>query len=62
MPAGYDPDNADWRYLVIGPDGTVVGVSAEGGNDPRMTQCAACHAGAPRGQDRLFYVPPGRRR
>jgi hypothetical protein len=62
MPAGYDPANGDWRYLVIAPDGGVIGVSAADGPDPRMSQCAACHAAAPRGQDRLFYVPAEVRR
>lgn len=62
MPPGFDPANGDWRYLVIEPDGALIGVAAEPGADPRMAQCAACHAAAPKGQDRLFFVPRGVRR
>lgn len=62
MPAGFDPDNGDWRYLQIAPDGTLAGVTLDAGNDPQMNNCVACHAGAPEDQDRLFYVPPEIRR
>ncbi len=62
MEAGYDPANGDWRYIVIASDGRVSGVSLIDGGDPQMAQCAACHNAAPRGQGRLFYVPPVVRR
>lgn len=62
MPAGFDPENGDWRYLVVTPGGTMAGITGDDTIDPRMAQCAACHNAAPEGQDRLFDVPEEVRR
>ncbi len=36
MPAGYDPDHADWWYAVADPDGTVE-------RKGRLYGCIKCH-------------------
>ena len=60
--AGEIRANGDWRYLVIEPDGALIGVSEDTRADPRTQPCAACHNAAPAGQDRLYLVPEQFRR
>ena len=38
MPAGYDPDNGDWYYAVLEPDGKHAHTQG------RVPLCMACHA------------------
>lgn len=53
---GASPATADWRYLMIMPDGSTFGDSQV---DPeRMAFCHACHA-ARADDDYLFFVPEG---
>lgn len=54
LKAGADPATADWRYLMIMPDGSTFGDSRV---DPaKMAFCHACHA-ARADDDYLFFVP-----
>lgn len=54
MPAGFDPDNLDWRYMTILGNGEVEGLSSEDG--PGGTAyCGACHRRAK--VHHLFFVP-----
>jgi hypothetical protein len=48
------PKTADWRYVMIMPDGSTFGDS--GTNGGRMAFCHACHA-ARADDDYLFFVP-----
>jgi hypothetical protein len=48
------PETADWRYLMIMPDGSTFGDSRT--NGPRMAFCHSCHA-ARADDDYLFFVP-----
>jgi hypothetical protein len=48
------PETADWRYLMIMPDGSTFGDSRA--NGPRMAFCHSCHA-ARADDDYLFFVP-----
>lgn len=36
MPAGYDPDNGDWYYGVLGADGSVM-------KEGKIEMCSMCH-------------------
>jgi hypothetical protein len=59
MPPGFSPDTNDWRFVLIGPDGSTVGAT-KGPDDAKVRYCAECHATARR-QDFLLFVPPGLR-
>lgn len=48
------PETADWRYVMIMPDGSTFGDSRT--NGARMVFCHACHA-ARADDDYLFFVP-----
>lgn len=59
MAPGFDPDNLDWRYMTILPDGEIEGLSSEDG--PGGTAyCAACHQRARK--HHLFFLPERYRR
>lgn len=59
MPQGFSPDTNDWRFVLVGPDGRLVGAT-KGPDDAKVRYCAQCHATARR-QDFLLFVPPGLR-
>jgi hypothetical protein len=54
MPAGFNAESADWKYTLIGPDGSVMGVTKGPGNE-NVTFCAACHQAA--GRSQAFFLP-----
>ena len=56
MPAGFNPKSGDWRYTMIMPDGSLMGVNG-GAGSARMEFCVTCHAVVGRNQDHMFYVP-----
>ncbi len=56
MPPGFSPDQRDWRYTMIMPDGSLFGTT-NGENSVRVEYCAECHRGAGDEQDHLFFVP-----
>lgn len=57
MPAGFSSEARDWRYIMVLPDGSLFGDSAD---DPEgtMTFCVTCHQAAGDENDHLFFVPP----
>lgn len=55
MAAGFSPDDGDWRYMMIAPDGELVGLSG-GINAAKVAFCAACHRKAA-AQDYLYFLP-----
>jgi len=57
MPAGFSSDTGDWRYSMILPAGTVVGLTGGTGAE-RVGFCADCHARVGAAQDYLFFPPP----
>ncbi len=53
--AGTNPDTADWRYMVINPDGSLAGDTT--GDGPELVKyCHDCHIGMAE-MDYIFYVP-----
>jgi hypothetical protein len=61
MPAGFDPDGHDWRYTLVMPDGSLLGMTREDG-DEQVAFCRDCHAAAGADADFLFFVPEAFRR
>jgi hypothetical protein len=60
LAAGANPDTADWRYVMIMPDGSLFGDSA-GDTAAQVAYCHDCHA--QRAQDDfVFFVPEAFRR
>ncbi len=57
---GAAPDQGDWRYVMVMPDGSYFGDS-RGQNRAAMAFCNVCH-GAQSDRDRLLFVPEGYRR
>jgi hypothetical protein len=47
MPAGYDAEHGDWRYVVVAPEGGVL-------SDGKPEGCVLCHDDAP--HDRVFRI------
>ena len=55
LPAGKSPDTADWRYVMVIPDGSIFGDTV--GDEPELVEyCHACHE-AKADDDYVFYVP-----
>ena len=52
---GASPENADWRYVMIMPDGSILGDST-GENPDQVTFCHDCHK-AKADEDYLFFLP-----
>lgn len=61
MKAGFNAPSGDWRYTLIGPDGTVMG-ETKGKGSKGVEFCAECHAGVGDTQDHLFFMPEGVRK
>ncbi len=57
---GTAPDQGDWRYVMVMPDGSYFGDS-RGQNQAAMAFCHGCH-GAQSDRDGLLFVPEGYRR
>jgi hypothetical protein len=60
LPAGTNSATADWRYVMLLPDGSVLG-DTTGANPDSMTFCHACHLQA-KSSDYLFLLPDKLRR
>ncbi len=55
LAAGLSPKTADWRYLVVNPDGSLFGDTM--GEEPELVKyCHACHE-AMDSLDYVFFVP-----
>lgn len=55
LDAGVSPDTADWRYVVINPDGSLAGDTT--GDGPELVKyCHDCHISMA-DNDYVFYVP-----
>lgn len=55
MAPGFDADGNDWRYVLILPEGDIVGITGDVG-DEHVRFCRDCHRTAA-GTDFLFLVP-----
>ncbi len=55
MPDGFDPENGNWRYTMIMPNGKLFGTTGGQGSNA-VTFCAECHAQA-EDRDFLFELP-----
>ena len=56
MKAGFNTPSGNWRYTLIGPDGSVIGETG-GKGSKNVEFCAECHAGVGDTQDHLFFMP-----
>jgi len=56
MAPGFSPETNDWRFAMIGTDGSTIG-DTKGPDDAKAKFCAACHQSA-RQQDFMLFVPP----
>jgi hypothetical protein len=54
MASGFNSASADWKYTLIMPDGTVVGVTNGPGSES-VAFCHQCHQAA--GASQLFFLP-----
>ena len=55
LAAGQSPETADWRYVMVIPDGSVFGDTI--GEEPELVEyCHACHI-ARASRDYVFFVP-----
>jgi hypothetical protein len=55
LQSGSNPDTADWRYVMIIPDGSIYGDTT--GDEPELAEyCHACHQ-ARADDDYVFFVP-----
>lgn len=61
LPAGASPATADWRYVMILPDGSLFGDS-RGANADEVGFCHGCHRAVAGKQDHLFFIPKAYRR
>ena len=59
MPKGFNFVTGDWRYIVVQPDGAVLG-ETNGPGAKRVEYCIACHL-AVEHQDHLYFIPKNRR-
>jgi hypothetical protein len=55
LEAGANPATADWRYVMVSPEGAVIGDST-GANPRRVDFCHGCHRAMDE-NDYLFHVP-----
>ncbi len=55
LPAGTNPDTADWRYIMVMPDGSLFG-DTMGNRADAVAYCHVCHE-AVADRDYTFYVP-----
>lgn len=55
LAAGTSPETADWRYVMILPDGSIFGDS-RGDNAEKVAYCHTCHELVAK-DDYLFFVP-----
>lgn len=60
-PPGFNPASNDWLFMMIRPDGGLVGITRGRGSD-NVVFCAECHNKAPAGQDNLYLLPKKVRR
>lgn len=56
MEPGFNPEHGDWRYTEIMPDGSILG-ETKAENAQAVGFCATCHDAAPRGNDKLYFIP-----
>ena len=55
LPEGRSPETADWRYVMVIPDGSVFGDTI--GDEPELVEyCHVCHE-AVADDDYVFYIP-----
>lgn len=55
LPAGSSPDTADWRYIMVLPDGSLFG-DTMGDRSQSVAYCHDCHTGVAE-RDYTFFVP-----
>lgn len=55
LAAGASPDTADWRYVMIIPDGSLYG-DTQGDETEQVQYCHSCHKAKAK-QDFVFFIP-----
>jgi hypothetical protein len=56
MPTGFRSLAGTWRFMMLRPDGTIVGLTG-GVNENAVRFCAECHVKAGKDQDYLYFMP-----
>ncbi len=56
MEPGFASAGGNWRYLMLRPNGSLVGMTG-GGDAGKVRFCAECHKGAGTEHDFLFFMP-----
>lgn len=56
MPEGFASASGSWRYMMLRPDGALVGMTG-GTGDAKVLFCATCHKQAGPEHDYLFFMP-----
>ena len=56
MPAGFKSAAGTWRFMMLRPDGSSIGMTG-GAGARNVTFCAECHAKAGPEQDFLYFMP-----
>ncbi len=56
MEAGFASAGGNWRYLMLRPNGSLVGMTG-GAEASKVGFCADCHKGAGAEHDFLFFMP-----
>ena len=56
MPKGFPSLAGTWRFMMLRPDGTTVGLTG-GVNEKAVRFCAECHVKAGKEQDYLYFMP-----
>ncbi len=56
MAAGFAPAGGNWRYLMLRPDGSLVGMTG-GADSKKVGFCADCHKAVGAKHDFLFFMP-----
>ena len=54
MEAGFSPEDGDWKYTLITPNGKIFG-ETNGVNSKKVKFCADCHNAVGEDQDYLFF-------
>ena len=61
MKQGSNPASGDWLFMMIRPDGRIMGITKGRGSE-NVAFCAGCHIRARSRQDSLFFMPRNVRR
>ena len=56
QPGGFNSDSGNWRYTMVMPNGSVMGMT-KGQGDANVKFCNTCHKAMAEDQDYMFFLP-----